>query len=196
MMGISRQAWLLGAAGIPLVLTLATARAEEKPGRYTMMPTDGGFVRLDTETGVTSFCKQANGAWACEAMPDGQQKLRDDVTRLEQENAALKSEMKQMEEMLGVAGTEKPAKPGEPAPGAAPGGPMSPETGPPGPPGPKMQIPTEQDVDRMFDYIEGMVRKFKDRIERMEKDLPPDAPGDKAPNADPAEPGAKPTTPL
>lgn len=172
----------LALATIPVFALPASGWAEERTGRYTMMPTDGGFVRLDTETGVTSFCKQDNGLWGCEAMPDSQQKLRDDVARLEAENKALKGEMKQMEDALGLSPSGRPGPSGA-APDA--GQPMSPDAGPPAP---KVQIPTEQDVDRMFDYIEGMVRKFKDRIERMEKDpLPTPAPSP-SPTPAPADP--------
>ena len=164
--------------------------ADPPKGRYTMLPTEGGFVRLDTETGVTSICARRGDDWACEAMPDGQQALRDQIAKLEAENKRLQDEMRLMEETIGIA-----PRPGEP--GAA--GPMSPDAGPPAP---KPTIPTEKDVDRMFDYIEGMVRKFKERIERMEKDPGgPDAPGPDGQGTDPGGPdksdgGPQPTTPL
>jgi hypothetical protein len=46
------------------------ASAQEKPGRYTMTPTDGGFVRLDTETGAVSFCSRKDTQWFCEPAND------------------------------------------------------------------------------------------------------------------------------
>ena len=54
---------------------------------------------------------------------------------------------------------------------------------------PKARIPSEQDVDRMFDYLEGMVRKSKERIERL--DRPPMSPDSAVPGGEvPAEPEA------
>jgi len=44
--------------------------AQDKPGRYTMTPTDGGFVRLDTETGAVSFCSRKDTQWFCEPAND------------------------------------------------------------------------------------------------------------------------------
>lgn len=126
-----------------------------------MMPVEGGYVRLDTRTGIASICSKRGEAWACEAMPDAQQEMRDVISRLEGENAKLKDELKQMEDTFGLSA---------PKPGGPDGGPLSPDAGPPAP---KAQIPSEKDVDRMFDYIEGMVRKFKERIERLDKETPP-----------------------
>jgi hypothetical protein len=153
--GISmRKVLLISAAGV-----LAGQAEDDKAGRYTMMPTDGGFIRLDTQTGVTSICAKKGDAWACEAMPDAQQSMRDQITKLENENKSLKEENRQIEDTFGLGDPKKPED------GSSP--PMSPDAGPPAP---KAKIPTEQDVDRMFDYIEGMVKKFRERIDKMQKD--------------------------
>lgn len=39
-------------------------------------------------------------------------------------------------------------------------------------------MPTEKDVDKLFDYVEGMVKKFKERIDRLEREAKkePDVP--------------------
>lgn len=55
---------LLGSAAIATVPS--SAEAQEKPGRYTMSPVDGGFLRLDTETGALALCKKKGEQWACE----------------------------------------------------------------------------------------------------------------------------------
>jgi hypothetical protein len=160
------------AATLSILAVLALGsplQAEDASGRYTMMPAEGGFIRLDTKTGLTSICARKGSEWACDAMPDAQQKMRDEMTRLETENQRLKGEIDQMERTLGL-------KPDPSTPDA--NAPMSPDAPPPAP---KSQIPSEQDVDRMFDYIEGMVKKFKERIERMEKDPLPPKPGEPAP---------------
>lgn len=45
------------------------AEAPPRAGRYTMLPSEGGFVRLDTETGIVTQCLRegdaAPSAWRC-----------------------------------------------------------------------------------------------------------------------------------
>jgi hypothetical protein len=151
-----------GLAALCFVPTLAVWAETGSPatdaGRYTMSPADGGVVRLDRQSGAMSFCTKQGSEWRCEAMSDGQQTLRDEATRLEKENEALKAEKKHLEEMLGL---------GAPADGAAPGL---------GSPGGSMKVPDEKDVDQMFDYLEGMIKKFKERLQKLE-----DRPGTEQP---------------
>lgn len=129
-----------------LAATASRAAGEEKPGRYSMSPADGGFVRLDTETGAMAFCKRSSdGAWACEAMPDREAAMRQDLQRLERENEALRR------------GQTPPPAAQEPAEPAPPGGEG------------KVPLPSEEDVDKVFDYVEGMVRKLKERLKRLEE---------------------------
>jgi hypothetical protein len=117
-----------------------------------MSPHEGGFVRLDTETGDMAFCKKDGvGAWACEAMPDSQLAMRQDLERLRRENDALRD---------GRA----------PGAGTPPSGPPAAEGGLAPPDGArKIPIPTEQDVDKLFDYVEGMTKKLKERLKRLEE---------------------------
>ncbi len=163
-----------GAAALVFVLLGGTAVcAQEAPGRYTMLPlNEDRVVRLDTITGVTSICSPEDKGLTCVTATDDQQVLRDEIAKLEAENKHLKNEMRLMEEALGLK------------PPSADGVPMSPDTGPPAP---KAQIPSEKDVDRLFDYIEGMVRKFKERVERLDK--PPTSPDSSVPeDEDPSDP--------
>ena len=66
------------------------ASAQERPQRFTMTPTEGGFVRLDTETGAVSICTRRDGAWACEPMPEERQALSREIERLQTENKRLR----------------------------------------------------------------------------------------------------------
>ncbi len=45
-----------------------TALASE--GRYSMTETDDGFLRLDTETGEVSHCREKAGGFSCELAAD------------------------------------------------------------------------------------------------------------------------------
>jgi hypothetical protein len=142
----------LAAAGcLAAMLTPPAAAAEGQPDRYTMTPADGGFVRLDKQTGAMSFCSGKEGDWACKPMPDAEQKLQSRIGELESENKALREDRRQSE-----------ASP----PGAEP---PTGDMAPPTPPG-ELPMPTEREVDKLFDYVEGMVKKFKERIQRLEKE--------------------------
>ena len=79
-------------------LSLATpSRAENQTppageqGRYAMTPAEGGFLRLDTQTGSVSFCSVKDGQSVCRAGADEIAALEAEVSRLRQENAELKA---------------------------------------------------------------------------------------------------------
>lgn len=140
---------LAAAACLAAVPALPTAATEGQQDRYTMTPAGGGFVRLDKLTGAMSFCSGKEGDWSCKPMPDAERRLQGRISELENENQALKEAGKQADAA------------GEP--------PSSGDRLPPSPPG-ELPMPTERDVDKLFDYVEGMVRKFKERIQRLEKE--------------------------
>ncbi|MBR2535542.1 MAG: hypothetical protein IKE66_05660 [Hyphomicrobium sp.] len=157
---------LFGVAGV--AQSWAEPPADPK-GRYSMSPVDGGFLRLDTETGAVALCVKKDAAWACEPVKDGTAASSGD---LEAENKALKDRIKALEGAKGTppaAGNDYPVEP--------PGGSVS-------------QLPTEEEVDKAFDYIEGMYKKLRERIKKFESE-----PG-AAPGTNPGtNPGTKPDAP-
>jgi hypothetical protein len=141
----------LAFGALAAMVTVGAAGAEEKSSRYSMSPADGGFVRLDTHTGEMAFCKRgADGGWACEPMPESQQATREELDRLRRENEELKNRQ---------AGISPPS--GAPPPDGR-------DLAPPSREG-KIPVPTEQDVDKLFDYLEGMAKKLKERLKRLEE---------------------------
>ncbi|MEZ5842806.1 MAG: hypothetical protein R3D27_03635 [Hyphomicrobiaceae bacterium] len=146
---------------------LAQDAAGEK-GRYTMSPVDNGFVRLDTRTGAMSFCTRSDGRWSCEAMADAGADLRQEAERLRKENTDLRAEIKRLDDMLGLGD----GRPGERAPRQG------------------FRIPTEKDVDQALDYFERMLKKFQDRLKRLEEK--PGEPGTGGETPPPAKPDAAP----
>lgn len=143
------------AAALALLLSAGAATAtEERSGRYTMTPADGGFLRLDTVTGAVSMCakRDREGQWACEPLPDAAAAQKRDLERLEAENKALKDEIRQMEEILGLG--EK--KPGEQGPSQAERA------------KPSFPLPSEKDVDQAFDYMQRMLKKFQEKLKELE----------------------------
>lgn len=123
--------------------------AEDKLGRYTMTPTEGGVLKLDTVTGAVSFCTRAEGDWGCKPTKDGEQILRREIEGLRSELSVLKEQLTKMEEIAGIGD-----------PGKSDGrGPHA-----------KMDLPTEKDVDQAFDYFERMVKKLRERLNKIEGD--------------------------
>lgn len=139
----------LGIAG--LALAPGESRSADEPsGRYTMSPADGGFVRLDTQTGAMSQCTKQSGQWACEPMADSDKALREENQRLSAEVKSLQEQVKGMEEVFGLGDTK-----------AAPDGTK---------PRAELKLPSEQDVDQAFDYLERMVKKFQERMKKLEQE--------------------------
>lgn len=125
-----------------------TAFAQEtRTGRYTMHKSDDGFVRLDTETGAMSLCRKSAQAWGCAPMADTGPSSSADVARLQQENTELRAEIKRMEENLGLRGDRNKSASNRP----------------------NFKLPTEKEVDGALDYFERMLKKFQDRLKRLER---------------------------
>jgi hypothetical protein len=119
------------------------------PGRYTMQPIEGGFLRLDTQTGAVSTCRAGTGNLVlCQPAQEGQRGLSNEIERLRAENIELRAEVKRLQETAGLS-------------------PPPPVTGPPTE---KFQLPSEEDVDQALDYVERMFKKFRDRLRNLEDD--------------------------
>lgn len=85
-------------------------------GRYTMVPAEGGFVRLDTQTGTVSHCRRgdatAGSVWTCAAIPENVLSSPDPavvlsgrVDALEREVATLRGRLDAVEGGLKANGT-------------------------------------------------------------------------------------------
>ena len=69
----------------------AAAEAPASADRFSMTPANGGFLRLDKQTGVVSFCTVEAGQSVCRAGPDERAALETEVAALKRENAELKA---------------------------------------------------------------------------------------------------------
>lgn len=137
-----------------LILTSSlSSAADDKPGRYTMTPTEGGFLKLDTATGVVALCTKAGDDWVCKPTKDGETVLRKEIDGLKAENEVLKDQLKTADEVAGLGDPDK--KGGERG---------------------KAQLPSEKDVDQAFDYFERMVKKLRERLNRIESESKPGQP--------------------
>ena len=134
------------------VFGLANAIAEEtRAGRYTMHKADDGFVRLDTQTGAVSLCRKSVQGWGCEPMLDSETGATGELARLRDENAELKSEIKRMDELLELRGDRRKSA-----------GNLR-----------DFKLPSEQEVDQALNYFERMLKKFQDRLKRLERKSEP-----------------------
>jgi hypothetical protein len=138
----------LAIVGVSASATSSQGRyPQERQGRYVMSPADNGFARLDTETGDMAVCTRKDGKWACEPMDDEAQRMRAQIDQLTAENRDLKAEVDRLDKQAGGEGERSGAL---------------------GRPGRKLDLPSEQDVDKAFDYVEGMIRKFRDRLKDLD----------------------------
>jgi hypothetical protein len=111
-----------------------TALAEDADGRYRMLPTAEGFLKLDTRSGAVSECKRGPDGYQCRLVPDEQRALQAEIDRLAGENAALK-------EQLAKTGPPLPERPGERT-----------KTSP--------ILPCDEEIDRALGYMEKFLRRF------------------------------------
>lgn len=115
--------------------------------RFTMTPANGGFIRMDTETGVLSFCSGKSGALRCQLVPDDRAALEKDIKRLKQQNKTLREDNKRLEDMVLGLGN----KPGSSS--------SSKRT---------FRLPSEEEVDKALNYVERMYKKFRDKLRELE----------------------------
>ena len=137
-------------SAIALALLIGAAPdTDQAGGRYKMTPAEGGaFLRLDTQTGAMSVCQRKDGKWACEAVPDDRRALETEIERLASKNKELQGEVKRLEELLALPDPGNPEAKDKRALRS----------------GPKFSLPSEEDIDRAMDYVQRMMRKFKDRM--------------------------------
>lgn len=149
---------ILGAsfAGLLYLLLAAPPAAAQSPSlqpakaRYSMTPADGGFIRLDTETGALSFCSNKSGNFTCNLMPDDKIALEQQIESLKKKNRELIEDNKRLEDM--VLGLDK--KPGDGSTNKAP----------------TFKLPSEKEVDQALGYVERMYKKFRDKLRDLEKE--------------------------
>ena len=134
----------LTAMAIAAIAGPAVAQGD-KGGRFAMSPVEGGMMRLDTETGAMSLCKRAGDQWACEPLPDSARTQAEALDKTKRELAEARATIRHLEEMLlGKDGDMKPADK------------------------PTFRLPSEQDVDQAMDYVERMLKKFRERLKQLE----------------------------
>ncbi|HEY1475716.1 MAG TPA: hypothetical protein VGF53_16695 [Pseudolabrys sp.] len=101
------HAWAQGGPGAPASEPPRDAQAAPSapainpvnpPSRFAFNRVDGGFLRLDNQTGSIAFCSPQPIGWACQAVPEDRAALDKEIARLQDEVASLKSELAALRE--------------------------------------------------------------------------------------------------
>jgi len=141
---------------------LAQSREPAPPSdtRFSITPTENGYLKLDGRTGVVSECRRENGEFACTLVPDERQALQEEIDRLALEVADLRGR-------LAARGMTQPGPgisdlPADEAPRV--------ETPPT--PGPRAELPDDEEIDRALDLMERFMRRFMDIVREEETQRP------------------------
>ena len=87
------HAFVLARFGMILLSGGAPAQTASENGRYSMTPTQGGFLRLDTRTGEVALCRPWGESVECRAAAQERQALEAEIDRLAKENTELKARL-------------------------------------------------------------------------------------------------------
>ncbi|MGE0231089.1 MAG: hypothetical protein AB7O39_09515 [Flavobacteriaceae bacterium] len=133
------RAYLLSFIAVSVVgLPVLADPGPDENGRYLLQRDEGGFLRVDRQSGVASYCRRVAGAWSCTLVPDDLEAFEDEITRLNRQIDSLEKSRDELRRRIEVLeGTEREGG-RERAPGA-----QAPEDG----------------VDRTMNVFE---RKFRD----------------------------------
>lgn len=112
------------------VLYTLPALAQDQPGRFTMKDIEGGILRLDTQTGDVSHCREKNENWVCETAADDRSAMHDEIARLQQENEQLQSRIAELEKQPGTGKQNE------------------------------LNLPSDEDMDEVMGFMERLMRRF------------------------------------
>lgn len=144
---------LLG--GVLLLAAPAVAQETRAPGatlskRYQMERTEDGYLRLDRQTGAVSVCRDRAGTgWACIEAADEREAYLEEIERLASENEALQERLAALEE-------------------------SAPEVVPPPQEEGSLKLPSEEELDQVMSFFEGVMRRFFGIVERLRENVEPE----------------------
>lgn len=123
--------------------------------RYALTPADGGFLRLDRETGATAFCATAGDGYACR--PTKEEKALGSggrEGRLEARVAELEAKVKRLEDGL-------PPQP------SAKDGPLTRDDQ-------TLRLPTDEEIDKIAGFFERAMKRMQRFAESLARDPAPE----------------------
>lgn len=130
---------------IGLCLLSASPATAHDSGRYTMLETKDGVVRLDKRSGALSTCNRDDSGWNCSPLSDDETATNptpentEDLAELRRENLRLKQRIANLE-------ANKTPLPED---------------------NQKLNLPSDEEVDEAISYMERMIRKFRGAMKRL-----------------------------
>jgi hypothetical protein len=130
-------------AGLFLATTAFGQTAPEaENGRFVLKQVGNDMLRLDTRSGRISLCNKGSSGWSCTMVPD-------ERTALESEIARLQNELIAARKRLAEAGDKPPVT-------------AKRET---------LNIPSDDELDRVMSFMEKMWRRLIDMVQRTHKEI-------------------------
>jgi hypothetical protein len=169
----TQRSTIFSLLALPVLATAAVADPANDSGRFAMSPVEGGFLRLDKQTGAVAMCAKSASEWACKPVDDQTAAGSLKPSGIEAENRALRDRVKELEDELA---SRRPPRLGGP-PGDGPAG---------------SQLPSEEEVDQALDYMSRVYKKIRDHIRELDKPLPPNEPPTTPPGGQPGPPPPSP----
>ena len=124
-----------------------------QPGRYSFSRIDGGYLRLDRNSGQVAICTPRTSGWSCEAVPQDRARLEKEVDALREEVAALKKQI------ADLRASPPPRVQPPPAPPPKDGG------------GVTIKLPTQKDLARARGFLADTWHRLVEMIENWQKDM-------------------------
>ncbi len=144
----SHPATLLALLYLSFTFTASADSQAHETGRFTMLETKDGIIRLDKQTGTMFTCTNTDSGWSCKPMSTqglSSEPDNETLSRLKKENLDLKQRLEDLEQ----GQDHKPSKSRE-----------------------KLNLPSDEEVDQAIEYIEKMIRKFKGSMDRLKENPP------------------------
>ena len=144
---------------------------DSRDGRYSLYRVNDTLVRLDSRTGQVSVCSQGASGWACRAVPDDRIALESEISRMQNENAALKKELLGRNLPLPDGVRPPPLAQVQPAPSSPPD--KTPNVTP------ETRLPTEAEFERAMAFLTKAWRRMIEMMADFQRDI------DRRKNSDP-----------
>lgn len=133
----------------------------EVPSRYSFQRVDGGFLRLDNESGQIAFCSPHTVGWACQAVPEDRAAFEREIARLQGEVSGLQEQVVSLRQEI--------ASLREPPPPARPPADLTPHSDKDG----GLKMPSDEEIARARVAVEHAWRRLVDMIVNFQKDMMP-----------------------
>jgi len=143
------------AIAVATAILTGSARADQaapdtEGGRYVFSKQADGFIRLDTQSGAVALCSEQPVGWACQAAPEDRSVFEREISRLRNENAALKRTLLAHDLPL--------------PPGVAPDNATAQSDS-------TLRLPSDADIDRAIAFVGHVWQRLMDAIARAQKQV-------------------------